>query len=87
MQFVGACSWERLKSWIEYRIKTTSQGQHFRFQLEDKQRRRLFGVAWKMADRIPPTGVALDMAVELAWNHFNDRKLLQLELVDWRPGE
>lgn len=63
------------------------KGQHFRFQLEDKQRRRLFGVAWKMADRMPPVGVPVDMAVELAWNHFNDRKLLQLELVDWRPGE
>ena len=25
--------------------------------------------------------------VELAWNHFNDRKLLQLELVDWRMAE
>jgi single-stranded-DNA-specific exonuclease len=25
--------------------------------------------------------------VELAWNHFNDRKLLQLELVDWRLSE
>ncbi len=63
------------------------KGQHFRFHLEDAQRRRLFGVAWKMADRIPPLGVPLDFAVELAWNHFNDRKLLQLELVDWRPSE
>jgi single-stranded-DNA-specific exonuclease len=63
------------------------KGQHFRFQLDDKQRRRLFGVAWKMADRMPPVGVPVDMAVELAWNHFNDRKLLQLELVDWRPSE
>jgi single-stranded-DNA-specific exonuclease len=63
------------------------KGQHFRFQLEDAQRRRLYGVAWKMADRIPPLGVPLDFAVELAWNHFNDRKLLQIELVDWRPSE
>jgi single-stranded-DNA-specific exonuclease len=29
----------------------------------------------------------LDFAVELAWNHFNDRKLLQLELIDWRMAE
>lgn len=63
------------------------KSQHFRFQLDDKQRRRLFGVAWKMADRMPPVGVPVDMAVELAWNHFNERKLLQLELVDWRPSE
>jgi single-stranded-DNA-specific exonuclease len=60
---------------------------HFRFHFDDANGRRLFGVAWKMADRLPPTGVPLDFAVELAWNHFNDRKLLQLELVDWRPSE
>ena len=57
---------------------------HFRFSFEDSRGRRLFGVAWKMANHMPPVGVPLDFAVELAWNHFNDRKLLQLELVDWR---
>jgi len=60
---------------------------HFRFSFEDSRGRRLFGVAWKMANRLPPTGVPLDFAVELAWNHFNDRKLLQVELVDWRLSE
>ncbi len=60
---------------------------HFRFHFDDANGRRLFGVAWKMADRLPPTGVPLDFAVELAWNHFNDRKLLQLELIDWRVSE
>ena len=60
---------------------------HFRFNLEDSKGRRLSGVAWKMADRLPPVGVPLDFAVELAWNHFNDRKLLQLELIDWRVSE
>lgn len=60
---------------------------HFRFSFDDTRGRRLFGVAWKMADRLPPVGVPLDFAVELAWNHFNDRRLLQLELVDWRVSE
>ena len=60
---------------------------HFRFSFDDSRGRRLFGVAWKMATRLPPVGVPLDFAVELAWNHFNDRKLLQLELVDWRVSE
>lgn len=60
---------------------------HFRFSFDDTRGRRLFGVAWKMADRLPPVGVPLDFAVEIAWNHFNDRKLLQLELVDWRLSE
>lgn len=62
--------------------------QHFRFVLESGDgRRRLYGVAWKMADRLPPVGQPLDLAVELAWNFFNDRKSIQLELVDWRLAE
>jgi single-stranded-DNA-specific exonuclease len=61
---------------------------HFRFVLElPDGRRRLYGVAWKMADRLPPVGRPVDFAVELAWNFFNDRKTIQLELVDWRPAE
>ncbi len=60
------------------------KGTHFRFTFDDTRGRRLFGVAWKMADRLPPVGQPIDLAVELGWNHFNDRKLLQLELIDWR---
>lgn len=59
---------------------------HFRFWFEDETGRRLHGVAWKMADRLPPTGEALDLAFKMNWNHFNGRKLLQLELIDWRRG-
>ncbi len=58
--------------------------QHFRFQFEDGRGRRLHGVAWKMAQRLPPTHRPLDFAVELKWNHFNGRKLLQVGLIDWR---
>jgi single-stranded-DNA-specific exonuclease len=57
---------------------------HFRFSLEDARGRRMHGVAWKLAHRLPPVGVPLDLAVELKWNHFNHRKLLQLGLIDWR---
>lgn len=57
---------------------------HFRFNFEDERRRRLFGVAWKMASNLPPAREPIDIAVHLRWNHFNDRKLLQLELLDWR---
>ncbi len=60
------------------------KARHFRFWLEDSRGRPLSGVAWKMADRLPPAGVGLDLAVELNWNFFNDRRTLQLELVDWR---
>jgi len=59
---------------------------HFRFQLDDGRGRRHFGVAWKMAHALPPVGVPLDLAVELKWNHFNDRKFLQLVLIDWHPA-
>ncbi len=60
--------------------------QHFRFSFEDGRGRRLHGVAWKLAPRLPPTNTRLDFAVELKWNHFNGRRLLQLVLIDWRPG-
>jgi single-stranded-DNA-specific exonuclease len=63
------------------------KGAHFRFQFDDGHGRRLHGVAWKMAGRIPPLGVPLEMAVELKWNHFNDRKFLQLCLIDWRLAD
>jgi single-stranded-DNA-specific exonuclease len=62
----------------------TFKEQHFRFHFEDGRGRRLHGVAWKMADRMPPLGTPIDLAVELKWNHFNGRKLLQLGLIDWR---
>jgi single-stranded-DNA-specific exonuclease len=59
---------------------------HFRFHFEDGRGRRLHGVAWKMAHRLPPIGSPIDLAVELKWNHFNGRKLLQLGLIDWRAS-
>ena len=62
------------------------KGRHFRFWIEDSRGRAISGVAWKMADRLPPADVPLDLAVELNWNFFNDRKLLQLELVDWHSA-
>lgn len=60
--------------------------QHFRFTFEDGRGRRLHGVAWKMAHRPPTLHVPVDLAIELKWNHFNGRKLLQLGLIDWRPS-
>ncbi len=72
--------------WLSQRPDVFKQV-HFRFSLEDSRGRRLFGVAWKQADRLPPTNESIDLAVHLRWNHFNDRKLLQLDLVDWRPSK
>jgi single-stranded-DNA-specific exonuclease len=61
--------------------------QHFRFHLEDERGRRVYGVAWKLAHRLPPLDAPVDLAVQVAWNVHNDRKLLQMELLDWRPSE
>ncbi len=60
--------------------------QHFRFVAEDAAGRRLGGVAWKLADRLPPVGAPLELAVQINWNFFGGRKVLQLELLDWRPA-
>jgi single-stranded-DNA-specific exonuclease len=60
--------------------------QHFRFAGEDATGRRISGVAWKMADRLPPVGVPLELAVQLNWNFYNGRRTLQMELLDWRPA-
>ena len=57
---------------------------HFRFAAEDDRGRRISGVAWKMADRLPPVGQPLELAIQLNWNHYNGRKILQIELLDWR---
>lgn len=59
--------------------------QHFRFWINDRNGRRLSGVAWKMADRLPPVGEPVDIAYQVAWNHYNGRQNLQLELAAWRP--
>ncbi len=57
---------------------------HFRFQLRSKTGKNFTGVAWKMADSIPPVGKAVDVAYKLSWNRYNGRKLIQLEMVSWR---
>ena len=60
---------------------------HFRFTLVDKRGRSLSGVAWKMADRLPPVQQPIDIAYRLVWNTFGRTKALQMELVDWKPSE
>ncbi len=58
---------------------------HFKFSLRDSNSRLFNGVAWKMANRIPEINTELDILYRLVWNSFGNRKLLQLELADWRP--
>lgn len=60
---------------------------HFRFSLPDATGKKIQGVAWKMAKKIPPTDEPIDLAVGLHWNHFNGRKNLQVEMLDWRHSD
>jgi single-stranded-DNA-specific exonuclease len=60
---------------------------HFRFSVEDARGRRISGVAWKQAHRLPPVGAKVDLVVQLNWNNYNGRKTLQLELHDWRLAD
>ena len=57
---------------------------HYRFSLIRGNGTTLNGVAWKKADHLPPSDCPIDLAVKLAWNSFNDRRFIQMELVDWR---
>jgi len=58
--------------------------QHFRFTLENNWQQTIYGVAWKLADRVPPVGQPVDIAFKVVWNHYNGRRLLQMEILDWR---
>lgn len=60
---------------------------HFRFTLSGGNGQTLSGVAWKMANRIPPSNTPVDIAYRLVWNTFGKKKALQLELVDWRLSD
>lgn len=57
---------------------------HFRFTLTPRNGQSLSGVAWKMAERIPPVDTPIDIAFRLTWNTFDNRRTLQMVLVDWR---
>ncbi len=57
---------------------------NFRHQLPLSGGRRLNFVAWRMADRMPEPGKAIEMAVKLQWNRWQGRRIPQAEILDWR---
>lgn len=59
---------------------------NYRFQVPVGAGRWVSGVAWRKADKIPPHGELLDLAVKLNWNQWNGRRYPQVEMVDWRPS-
>ena len=56
---------------------------HFQFSIYNGEK-AVSGIAWRMADNIPPEDVDLDVAVRLQWNNWNQRKNLQMVLESWR---
>ncbi len=60
---------------------------HYRFQIENRSGRRIFGVAWKKADSLPPLHTPLDFVFRIYRNTYNGKDYLQLEMIDWRPAE
>jgi len=59
-------------------------GLNFRHTLFISGGRRLSLIAWRMADRTPPPGQPIDIAVRLSWNRWQGRRTAQAEIVDWR---
>jgi len=57
---------------------------NFRYQSPPVAGRRLNFVAWRMANRLPEVGRAVDLVVKLQWNRWQGRKLPQAEILDWR---
>jgi hypothetical protein len=45
------------------------------------------GIAWRMADSIPNEEESIDIAFRLQWNVWNQRKRLQMVMVDWKSHQ
>ncbi|MEM0964850.1 MAG: single-stranded-DNA-specific exonuclease RecJ [Verrucomicrobiota bacterium] len=56
--------------------------EHIRFSLEDHGYLEVIG--WRMADRSPPVGKPIDLAVRLKRNWWKGRESIRAELEDWR---
>ncbi|MBT3667024.1 MAG: single-stranded-DNA-specific exonuclease RecJ [Opitutae bacterium] len=66
--------------------KKVGSGDHFQFSVNNGKS-TISGIAWNMADRMPPVQSKIDLAIKLKWNLWNGRKTLQMILVDWRKSD
>ena len=66
--------------------RTVGDGSHFQFSVHNGTN-IVSGIAWKMADRMPPGDQNIDLAFRLKWNNWNGQKNLQMELQDWKLTE
>lgn len=70
-----------------YRKPLVFAEHHFRFQTTNSRGYPISAVGWKMADRLPPENVPLELACRINRNHYRGRTFLQLEILDWRPAK
>ncbi len=58
---------------------------HIRFDLPGAEGVQVIG--WRMAERMPPVGTAIDLAIRLSRSWWRGRESVRGELVDWRTSE
>jgi single-stranded-DNA-specific exonuclease len=63
--------------------RPVGSGEHFQFSVHNGDE-TINGIAWRMADNIPPTDQEIDIAFRLQWNHWNQRKRLQMVMDSWK---
>ena len=63
--------------------RPVGSGEHFQFSVHNGDE-PINGIAWRMADNIPPADQEIDIAFRLQWNHWNQRKRLQMVMDSWK---
>ncbi len=66
--------------------RRVGSGDHFQFSVFNGEE-PIFGIAWNMGDKLPPTSFPLDLAFRFRWNNWNGRRLPQMVLSDWRKSQ
>lgn len=63
--------------------RSVGSGEHFQFSIHNGVE-LITGIAWRMADNIPPIDKEIDIAFRLQWNLWNQRKRLQMVMDSWK---
>ena len=58
---------------------------HFQFSIHNGME-PVSGIAWRMAEDVPPEETEIDIATRLQWNTWNQKKRLQMVLVAWKTS-
>ena len=66
--------------------KKVGSGEHFQFFVNNGTD-NISGIAWNMADRMPPVSDNLDLAFKLKMNSWNGRERIQMILEDWKLSD